>query len=216
MRSIVTASFVFTLTFCIAASGASVTKDKRNRFKWSDAQGNVHYDDALPPEALQFGYDVVNDQGIVVKHVDRPKTADELKADKETADKTAAAKRVSDAQSKNDQQLLAAYPSEHDLVAAQHAQMDMLDQSVHATEVSLQNQEKSLSDMLSHAADLDRTGKPVPTTLQQQIDALRITVEKQKTYIANRQAEKDANEKKFETDLAHYREVQAAHANPKN
>ena len=216
MRSIAAALFVFTLAFCIAASGASVTKDKRNRYKWSDAQGNVHYDDALPPEAVQFGYDVVNDQGIVVKHVDRPKTADELKADKETADKTAAAKRVADAQAKNDQQLLAAYPSEHDLVAAQHAQIDMLDQSVHATEVSLQNQEKSLSDMLSHAADLDRTGKPVPATLQQQIDSLRITVEKQKAYIANRQAEKDASEKRFETELAHYRDVQAAHTNPKD
>jgi hypothetical protein len=214
MRSFAASLFVFTLAFCMAASGATVTNDKRNRYKWSDAQGNVHYDDALPPEAVQFGYDVMNYQGIVVKHVDRAKTADELKADKEAGDKAAAAKRVSDAQAKNDQQLLAAYPSEQDLVVAQHSQIDMIDQSVHATEVSLQNQEKSLSDMLSHAADLDRTGKPVPMVLQQQIDSLRVTVEKQKTYIANKQAEKEASAKKFEVDIAHYRDVQAAHNKP--
>jgi hypothetical protein len=164
MRSILKTLLVFGLAFSLAAFAATSTptsKDKRNRYKWTDAQGNLHYDDALPIEALQFGYDVVDSQGIVVKHVDRAKTEDELKADKDAADKAVAAKRVADAQSKNDQQLLAAYPNEGDLVVAQHAQIDMIDQSVHATEVSLQNQEKSLSEMLSLAADLDRTGKPV-------------------------------------------------------
>jgi hypothetical protein len=216
MRFVGKSLIVFALAFSVAASAASSTspstKDKRNRYKWTDEQGNLHYDDALPVEALQFGYDVVNNQGIVVKHVDRAKTTDELKADKEASDKAAVAKRVSDAQARNEQQLLAAYPNENDLVIAQHAQIDTIDQSVHATEASLKNQEKSLSEMLSHAADLDRTGKPVPTVLQQQIDSLRVNVEKQKTYIANKEAEKEADEKKFETDLAHYRDVQARHA----
>ena len=173
MRLIGKVLVVFALAFVLAASAASPpptsstsSKDKRNRYKWTDAQGNLHYDDALPMEALQLGYDVVNGQGIVVKHVDRAKTAEELKAAKEAADKAVAAKRVSDAQAKNEQQLLAAYPNENDLVIAQRAQIDTIDQSIHATEVSLKNQEKSLSEMLSHAADLDRTGKPVPASLQ--------------------------------------------------
>jgi hypothetical protein len=214
MRSIASSLLVLALAFSIGATAATTTNGKRNRYKWTDAQGNLHYDDALPTEALQFGYDVVNGQGIIVKHVDRAKTADELKAAKETSEKAAAAKRASDAQAKTDQQLLAAYPNESDLVVAQQAQIDTIDQSVHATEASLKNQEKSLSEMLSHAADLDRTGKPVPASLQQQIDSLRVNVERQKTYIANKQTEKEVDEKKFETDLAHYRDVQARHAHP--
>lgn len=212
MRSIASSLLILALAFSIGASAAA--SKNRYRYKWTDAQGNLHYDDALPAEALQLGYDVVNDQGLIVKHVDRAKTAEELKTDKEASDKALAAKRASDAQAKTDQQLLAAYPNESDLLVAQRAQIDTIDQSVHATEASLKNQEKSLSQMLSHAADLDRTGKPVPTTLQQQIDSLRINVEHQKTYIANKQAEKDADEKKFETDLAHYREVQARRTHP--
>jgi hypothetical protein len=218
MRFIGKSLVVFALVFSLAASAAAppsaTSKDNRNRYKWTDQQGNLHYDDVLPMEALQFGYDVVNGQGIVVKHVDRAKTAEELKADKEASDKALAVKRASDAQAKTDQQLLAAYPNESDLLVAQRAQIDTIDQSVHATEVSLKNQEKSLSEMLSHAADLDRTGKPVPASLQQQIDSLRVNVEHQKTYIANKQAEKEADEKKFETELAHYRDVQARHAQP--
>lgn len=212
MRSIASGLLVCALAFSIGASAA--TSATRNRYKWTDAQGNLHYDDALPMEAMQFGYDIVNPQGLVVKHVDRAKTAEEMKAEKEANEKTAAAKRAAEAQSKNDKQLLAAYPNERDLVAAQEAQVDMIDQSIHATEASLKNQEKSLSEQLAHAADLDRTGKPVPLTLQQQIDALRLTVENQKTYIANKQAEKETDQAKFESDLAHYREVQARRTRP--
>ena len=105
--------------------------------------------------------------------------------------------------------MLAAYPREEDLQSSQREQLAVIDQTVQATQASLQNQEKSLSEMLAHAADLDRTGKPVPTTLQQQIDMLRVGIEKQKAYIANKNAEKESSAKRFETELAHYREVQA-------
>lgn len=214
MRSFAALIAVAALTIGALASAASPTNEKRNRYKWVDGQGHLHYDDALPMEALQFGYDVVNSQGLTVKHVERAHTAEELKADKETAEKNAATKRVADAQAKSDQQMLSAYPTEHDLAMAQQSQIDMIDQSVHATEVSLQNQEKSLSEMLGHAADLDRTGKPIPPSLQQQIDTLRVTVEKQKAYIANKAAQKTADAQRFETELAHYREVQAQRAHP--
>ena len=211
MRTVATVLAISALSFATIAFGEPAD---HNRYKWRDGQGNLHYDDALPNEAVQYGYDVVNPNGLVVKHVDRARTADEMKADKESAAKAAAAQRVADEQKKNDQQVLAAYPNEHDLMLAQQSQLEMIDQSVHATEVSLQNQEKSLSDMLAHAADLDRTGKPVPATLQQQIDSLRQTVEKQKQYIASKAAEKDADAVRFQTELTHYREIQQSHQRP--
>jgi hypothetical protein len=204
MRTVATVFAISLFGFSALALGQPAD---HNRYKWRDGQGNLHYDDALPNEAVQYGYDVVNPNGLVVKHVDRARTAEEMKADKEAAAKAAAAQRVVEEQNKNDQQILAAYPTEHDLTLAQQSQIEMIDQSVHATEVSLQNQEKSLSELLAHAADLDRTGKPVPAPLQQQIDSLRITVEKQKQYITSKGAEKQADAVRFETELAHYREI---------
>ena len=193
----------------VAACAAHAESGQHNRYKWRDAQGNLHFDDVLPPEAMQVGYDIVNPQGLVIKHVDRIKTADELKADKAAAEKAAEQKRAADEQARTDQQMLAAYPNEEELASAQHAQLDMIDQNIHATEVSLQSQEKSLTEMLSHAADLDRAGKPVPDTLKQQIDTLRVNIEKQKSYIATKQQEKTDAAKRFDAELAHYREVQA-------
>jgi hypothetical protein len=189
-----------------AAQGAELG---HSHYKWRDGQGNPHYDDVLPEEAYKYGYDVVNGAGIVVKHVDRARTPEELATDKAAAEKAAATKRAQDDLLRKDQQMLAAYPSEQDLQNSQREQLAVIDQTVQATEASLQNQEKSLSEMLSHAADLDRTGKPVPTTLQQQIDTLRISIEKQKAYIAGKNAEKESSAQRFESELAHYREVRA-------
>jgi hypothetical protein len=197
------------LALLVTTAALGDDKSGHNRYKWRDGQGNLHYDDALPDEALKYGYDVFNGTGIVVKHVDRPRTAEEIAVDKAAAEKATATKRAQDDQLRKDQQMLAAYPTEQDLQSAQREQLAVIDQTVEATQASLQNQEKSLSEMLAHAADLDRTGKPVPTTLQQQIDTLRISIEKQKIYIAGKHAEKDSSAKRFESELAHYREVQA-------
>ncbi len=202
VQFVAAAAFAFVLT-AVAAEGG------HNRYKWRDAQGNLHFDDALPVEALQYGYDVVNEHGLVVKHVERAKTPEELKADQAAAAEAAARKHAAEEQAKADQQMLAAYPTEQEFANAQQAQLDMIDQTIHATELSLQSQEKSLTDMLSHAADLDRAGKPVPETLKKQIDDLRRNIEQQKAYIAAKQSEKAERTKSFEIQLAHYREVQA-------
>jgi hypothetical protein len=201
--------FLFAALVLCVTFVASAQEDKHNRYKWKDGQGNLHYDDALPTEALQFGYDLVNSHGIVVKHVERARTAEELKADEAAAAQKATQNRVAEEQATRDQQVLAAYPNERELISSQQAQLDMLDQNILATELSLQSQEKSLTENLSHAAELDRNGKPVPATLQSQIEALRQNIERQKAYIIGKQKEKADNVKKFEAELTHYREVRA-------
>lgn len=196
------------LLFALIAATQAAEKT-RNHFRWKDAQGNLHFDDALPNEALQFGYDEINASGIVVRHVAAPRTAAQLKEDAKAEAQKKAADDAAAKQAQSDDQLLAAYPTEADLASVQKAQLDMIDQYIESTRISLQSQEKSLTEMLSHAADLDRTGKPVPAALRSQIEALRANVEKQKAYIAGKQQEKIDSAKRFETELAHYRELRA-------
>jgi hypothetical protein len=194
-----------TATVCAFAEN----KGEHNRYKWKDAQGNVHYDDALPEAALQFGYDVVNHSGMVIKHVDRARTPQEQEADKQAATKLAAEKKAAEEQMQHDQQMLAAYPTEQDLARNQQGQIDSLDQEVHATQLSLDSQEKSLTDMLGRAADLERSGKPVPPVLSKQIEAQRGIVAKQKNYIEAKRKERTETLQQFADALAHYRELRA-------
>jgi predicted DNA-binding protein YlxM (UPF0122 family) len=201
-----TALALVVITLLLGASSASANAE-HNRYKWKDAQGNLHFDDVLPSEAMDVGYDIVNTQGLTIKHIPRIKTAAEQKAEEEAAARTAVERQAAEDQAKADQQTLAAYPTEFELVDTQKAQIAMLDQNIHATELSLQSQEKSLTEMLSHAADLERTGKVVPATLQSQIDVLRKNIESQKLYIAGKQKEKVDAGSRFEVELKHYREL---------
>lgn len=198
----------------VASGGARAQSGEHNRYKWKDADGNLHYDDAPPPEAAKFGYDIVNKSGLVIKHVDRARTPEEIQADKEAAAKAAAEKQAAEERIQHDKQMLAAYPTEQDLTRAQQGQLDSLDQESHATEVSMASQEKSLTDMLARAADLERTGKPVPPFLQSQINTQREVVAKQKAYIADKQKERDAIAQRFVEELAHYRELRQGAAKP--
>ena len=206
------ATLLTTLAFALSVGAQAA--GEHNRYKWKDAQGNLHYDDALPAEAAQFGYDVVNASGMVVKHVDRAKTPEEIKADQAAATKLATEKQVAEEQAQREKQMLAAYPTEQDLARAQQGQLDSLDQEAHATQISLGSQEKSLTDMLGRAADLERTAKPIPLVLQKQIDAQREVVAKQKAYIAGKQKEREETTQRFVTDLAHYRELRQPKTQP--
>lgn len=198
------------LSVVFGAMGASPKTP--NRYKWRDAQGTLHYDDTLPDEAVQRGYDVINGQGFSIKHVDRPLSADEEKAEKAKDAQIAAKEKATHEQENRDSRLLAAYPTEAELVREQQEQLATIDQTIQATELSLSSQERSLADMLSHAGDYDRLGKPIPEALRKMVDASRKTVDTQRGYIAQKTAEKQKLVEQFQSDLEHYRAISAANA----
>jgi len=207
MRHIFAVPVVLLLLCATDIFAAPTTSAGRSHFRWTDPAGTPHYSDMLTPEALKFGYDILNAKGVVVKHVDRQRTPEELLAAEAAATATAAATHEAEMQAITDKRMLAAYPTEKDLIGAQQAQFDSIDQNIRAATNSLGVQERDLSDALAHAASFDREGKPVPETQQKQIESLRKSVDSLRAYIARRQNEKVEATKKFETDLAHYREA---------
>jgi hypothetical protein len=203
MRPIVTIPIA--MSFVVMCDAALAASTAHTQFRWTDASGTPHYSDQLTPEALQFGYDVLNAKGAVVKHYERQRTPEELFAEETAAAEAATAKRDAERQVQTDQRMLAAYPTEKEFVAARQAQLDSIDQNIRAATNSLGVQERSLSDALARAASFDHDGKPVPDDLKKQIEALRKSAESLRAYILRRQKEKVEVTKKFEVDLAHYR-----------
>src|SRR5690348_7559111 len=47
-------------------------------YRWVDEKGIVHYGDRIPPQYAQQDTTVLNRQGVVVDHVEAPKTPAEL------------------------------------------------------------------------------------------------------------------------------------------
>lgn len=194
------------VTLIIAAGIAALPAlAQGTRYKWRDAEGNLHYSDALPPDAGKRGYEMINAQGIVIKRVEAAKTPEELAAAKAVAAREQAARADAEARVRKDQQLLAAYPNEQELQRAHQQQLDMLQQNIRSAEIGLQSQERNLAEQLGQAADIEREGKPVPQRIADQIGVTRAQIEAQHRVVDRRVAELEKARLDFAAELEHYR-----------
>ncbi len=198
-------------TLVLATTSHAGTQDSgiRNRYKWRDGSGNLHYSDSLPPEAAKFGYEIVSGQGIVVKHVDRAMSAAELKEAKAAAQVAQGEKNEVEARGRADEVLVSGYPEESDLERTQHQKLDVLDQQIVAAQISLRSQEQILADLLSRAAEDERAKKDVPEAQVKQLAKMRRQVDDQRLAVARRQVERETAIAGFRDEKARYRELKA-------
>lgn len=201
------------LTLAILAIGATVSAyadgGGHNRYKWRDGAGNLQYSDSLPAEAAKFGYELVSPQGIVIKHVDRAKTAAELKEAKAAAAIAQTEKNATDAHQRADDQLLSGYPEESDLKHAQQQSLEMLAQQISAAQISLNSQEQILADLLDRAAEEERNKKTLTEAQANQLAAMRKQVDDQKLTLERRESDREKATADFEVETARYRELKA-------
>ena len=175
------------------------------RYKWRDAEGNLHYTDSLPADAGVRGYDVINAQGILVKRVDAAKTPEQKAEEKLAAEAARAEKDAAERQQRTDQQLLAANPTEKDLVESHRQQIEMIDLQITSLRNGLESLERSLTDLLGRAAELERSDRPVSAKLSNQITDMRKKIEGQHASIDRRVAERGSATDTFAKELDRYR-----------
>jgi hypothetical protein len=190
----------------LAANNATPT----THYRWKDAFGVVHFGDTIPSSALAGGYDIVNSQGIVVRHVSRELTPTERRAAAAVAARETAARREAQQRKVADAQMLAAYPTEHDLERSQQAQLHQIQTDIATLETNLRSQEDSLTELLAHAADIEHSGKPVPPYVHKRIADQRQTVNSERGTLAQRRTDLVTAKQQFAARLQHYRTLRAA------
>lgn len=204
----------FRVFVCLAALASCVTVsaadgDRRNRYKWRDAGGALHYSDSLPAEAAKFGYEVVNGQGIVVRRVERAKTADELAVAKAQQARQTAEREEAQVRARQDAKLLSAYPDTAALDRAHRQRLEMLEQQVEAARIGLRSQEQALADQLAHAAEIERNGKTLPAPQVQLIAQTRKEVEHLDTELKRREQERASAATALDAEKTRYLQLQA-------
>jgi hypothetical protein len=191
---------------------AEAAAGKKKLYRWTDANGEVHYTDALPPQAASDARDTLNSSGRPVSHTERAPTEEERVVLEAEAARLEQEKRLADDKAKMDAVLVASYPSEVELERAYKERFDLIEQSVESARVGIRSQEKSLTDLLSHAGDLERNGRNVPAAVIESIGKTRAQVADQRDYLAKREAERAALRKEYEDLLARYRHLTGAPA----
>jgi len=207
------------LTAALVGAGLSVPALAANNatptthYRWKDASGVVHFGDTIPAAALAGGYDIVNSQGIVVRHVSRELTPAERRAAAAIAARETAARREAQQRKVADAQMLAAYPTEQDLERSQQAQLHQIQTDIATLETNLRSQEDSLTELLAHAADIEQSGKPIPPYVHKRIADQRRTVNSERGTLEQRRTDLVTARHQFAARLQHYRTLRAAFEN---
>ena len=116
----------------------------------------------VPPEFIGKGYDVLSDQGRVVRVVPPAPTAAERQRLQEEK-----------AQATSDAQLLRLYSSLDDVDRARERKLTELDGAVGAARGNLQSLRTQQANLQSQAAEQERAGRAVPESLLVQISNIQ-------------------------------------------
>lgn len=210
MRRLLPTLLSAVLAVAIAApAGAGNPPTPTTHYRWTDAAGVVHFGDTIPASALAGGYDIVDNDGRVVRHVPRELTPAERKAEAVASARAAAAQRASRQQNLADTQLLSAYPTDKALEQSQQAELNQIEADIATLATNLHSQEDSLTELLNHAADLEHAGKPVPPVVTRRISEQRGAVNSERGALAQRRKDLASAQSRFSAQLQRYRALRA-------
>lgn len=177
-------------------------------YKWTDENGKVHYSDKMPPDQIKNAHEQLNKHGVVKEQVSRELTdeekiaqADEIKKRRELAEQQRLeAERL--ARERNT--ILMSYSSADQITRLKQERIAALERNIQTAKDNLIIQEKNQRDMMSRAADKERSGEVVSDVFMSQIVQIKDQIDFQKQFIKDKEAEISATEAKYDDELAKY------------
>jgi hypothetical protein len=156
--------------------------------------------DHVPPEYAQMGYQILNDQGLVIKKVEPAPTASELAA-------IAAVKAIKEARLERirtrreaDQALLRVYSKPADVERARQRSVDNIDGYVGLQQRRILNSTDKLERAQGRAANQERAGLDVPVEMRLEIAQLQKQIRESHANIKIRKTEKIESTKRFASE----------------
>jgi hypothetical protein len=174
---------------------------------WTNNEGVRECGNVVPPEFAQKGHEEISKSGTVVKEVERAKTAEELARDAELARQRETEARAVEERKKHDEMLLKTFSSTDEIATARKGKFAIIDNEVKISRQHLANAEETLQDFYKKAASYERNGKPIDARLAGNIERAEAQVEKYKTFIVSKEAEKASLKTKFEYDVRRFNEL---------
>jgi len=198
-RRILIGLIIFTL--CLPALLQAKT------YRWTDKDGDIHFGESLPPEYAELPYDVINNDGLVIEHVEHfkpgvepPQATVEQKAKERTPLIPLAERRL-----QADRFLLIQYQSEVDIQHEQESQLSQLDYDSKLMHQSLDNAITAITSQVRDLADQQRAGKELTPKQQQKIDKLYARLAKEKHRLAKMGEREAGIRARFQADLDRFR-----------
>ena len=167
-----------------------------------EVDGRLILKDHVPPEYAQMGYQILNEQGLVIKRVERAPTASELAAIAvKEAIKEGRLERIR-IRREADQALLRVYSKPSDVERARQRSVDEIDCYVGLQQRRIVDLTDKLERAQGRAANQERAGLEVPVDMRLEIAQLQKQIRETHATINTRKAQKIESTKLFANEYA--------------
>ena len=175
-------------------------------YRWKDKNGEIHYGESVPPEYADQPYDVINKQGIVIRHVEDP--TEQIEAPEETkTEKKERAPLISEEERRiqSDRLLVIRYSSEDDIQNQLELELAQVGYDRKVMVQSVESTSAAIRSQVSQAADKQRAGQPITAEQQAEIDQLYARLEQDRKQLAANKAREEKIRARYAEDLERYR-----------
>jgi hypothetical protein len=127
----------------------AVNADEQKVYKWTDADGQVHYGDSVPPEYSEFPKEILNDHGVTVDNLAGKKTAEQRVQERLENERRVA----QELQQRADQALLATYLTVEEILMHRDRRVELFQAQSRVTELYLTNLARRLETLRDEAVN---------------------------------------------------------------
>jgi hypothetical protein len=185
-------------------------------YRWVDEKGEVHYSESLPPDYKDKGYDVLNQEGIVVDEnqtltptpeVEIPKEDEpqELPRDASGLPRPKALYSEAEMQQRMDNFLMLRYDSEQEIIDAMNVEIKQLEYDRRLLEGSRASMNSAYRGHIRVAGEQQRAGLPVDPDTMREIKSLRVALARNGTSLDGLQQREEKIRGDFDKQLERYR-----------
>ncbi len=197
---------LFLLFLALAAPAAQA----QSVYRWVDDEGETHYGQSVPPEFKDYGYVRLGPDGTVRERVEPALSPEEIKERRRQRREQARREAEERSQEARDRMLLATYDSEEDLRESLEMQLAGIQSQRVSTRLALGLIESRFERFVGRAASLNRDGKSVPQSLEDDIDETRAELRELRGDLDRLDEREQAARDRFSASLERYRELTSA------
>ena len=197
---------LISLFVALPASAADEKKGPRIK-KCQDSAGKWHYGDTADELCARSKVIELDTRGVQRKEIAAPLTDAELKAREQNRDQEEKARKQAQEQDRRDQQLLATYALEEDIILTRDRKISEVEVQIRAGQETLKSLNGSLSRLQTQAAEEQRAGKAVTPQTAKTIANNEAQIAKHESHIQTLKKEQENMRNQYETELTRFREL---------
>ena len=162
-------------------------------YRWVDAEGNTYIQSYIPPEFVAGGYEIIDDNGVILKQVAPQISEAERKANE-------AVSMSKEMQRARDQELLKLYRSPTDVDRTMKTWLSRMDMEVRVKQNRIRIKENEFDTLQATAANLEKTGQDIDTELLSKMKSIELEIQQFRLEIREIELRQDESRSEFMLD----------------